>query len=104
MKPSGFSPRARWDRHIPETENNQPDSNTINEKIEVLAYFKAGKISPRSFLWKQREYAIKGIVYNWQERQGQEIINFFSVNTGNDLYQISFNNSTYAWRLNKLIT
>lgn len=103
MKPSGFNPRARWDRHIPQTENRNPDPDVLNERIEVLAYFKAGKIYPRLFVWNQREYQIKEITYNWQERKGTETINFFSVNTGSDLYQISFNNTGLGWRLERII-
>ncbi len=104
MKPAGFSPKARWDRHIPETENTPYDPNQLNEKIEVIAYFKGGKIYPRLFFWKNKKYKIKSITYNWQERQGEALINYFSVNTGSDLYQISFNNRSYGWRIDKLIT
>lgn len=103
MRPAGFNPKARWDRHIPEDDNQSQDSDQLDEKIEVLAYFKCGKIYPRSFIWNQQEYKIKQITYNWQERQGQVIISYFSVNTGLDLYQISFNNKSLGWRMNKII-
>ena len=103
MKPAGFSPKARWDRHIPETDNHPSDTNNLNEKIDVLAYFKDGKIHPKAFIWNNQEYKIKRITYNWQEQQGEATINYFSVNTGADLYQISFNSKSNGWRLNKLI-
>lgn len=102
MVQSGFNPRARWDRHIPQGEDYQP--NELNEIIQVLAWFRNTKITPRWFIWRGRKYKIKQITYNWQERQGGAIINYFSVCSGADLYQISFNNTTSGWRLNKIIS
>lgn len=102
MEHSGFNPKARWDRHIPET-SQAYDSQDLNERIDVLAWFKHAKIYPRIFVWKGKIYKIKKITYNWQERHGQEIISYFSVNTGFDLYQISFNNTFLGWRLDKII-
>lgn len=102
MSTSGFNPKARWDRHIPETEDtNNPEE--LNERIEVLAYFKNARIFPRVFIWNNKRYRIRNITYSWQERLGQQVINFFSVDTGSDLYQISFNNTTYRWQLDKVI-
>lgn len=101
MKPSGFNPKARWDRNLPQ--DAYQEENALNEKIEVLAYFKQAKIYPRLFFWKNKIYKIKKITYNWQERRGQEVINYFSVSTGADLYQISFNNTSYSWQIDKII-
>lgn len=102
MAHSGFNPKARWDRHIPETED-QFDYSCLNEVIEVFTHFKNSKIFPKAFIWKNKTYRIDKITYNWQERHGQEIINYFSVNSGLDLYQISFNNTSFGWRLDKII-
>ena len=101
MSQSGFNPKARWDRHIPVTGDFVPES--IKGRIEVLTWFKGGKIYPRVFIWNNKAYKIKQITYNWQERQGQETLSCFSVNTGLDLYQISFNNTTLSWHLDKII-
>jgi len=101
MKQSGFSPKARWDRHIPES--NHGDPGLLNEKIQVLAFFSASKIYPRMFIWNNKIYKIKSITYNWQEHTGKETTNCFSVNTGLDLYQISFNNTSYSWKIDKII-
>jgi len=101
MNQSGFNLHARWDRHIPETEEYHPDE--LNERIQVFAWFRNGKIIPRVFIWRDKKYRIKEITYNWQEKQGREVINYFSVSTGLDLYQISFNNTTLDWRINRII-
>lgn len=99
---SGFNPKARWDRHIPETDG-LADSGELNERIEVLAWFRQAKIHPRRFIWKGRIYKVREINYNWQERRGQEVISCFSVNTGIGFYQISLNNTSLSWRIEKII-
>ena len=101
MTQSGFNPRARWDRNIPETDGYSPEE--LNERIQVLAWFRNGKIQPRQFVWNDKAYKIKKITYNWQEYQGREVISYFTVSTGVDLYQISFNNTTLGWRVNRVI-
>ena len=98
---SSFNPKARWDRHIPETDDYTPE--WLNETIDVLAFFKAAKLHPRAFLWKNRLYKIKNVTYAWQERRGQELISYFSVRTRSNLYQISFNNTSFGWRIDKII-
>jgi hypothetical protein len=102
MAHSSFNPKSRWDRHIPETQEDRNPSE-LNERIEVFAWFRNGKIQPTIFIWNNKEYKIKNITYSWQERRGKELINYFSVNTGTDLYQISFNNTTFSWRIDKII-
>jgi len=98
-----FNPKARWDRHIPETDANNYSPEELNEKIEVLARFASGKVKPEIFIWKNREYKIKKITYFWQERQGLEIISYFSVDTDPNLYQISFNNTSLRWQIDKTL-
>ena len=101
MKHPGFNPKARWDRHIPQEENS--GSGILGEKIDCLVFFSSGKIYPRVFTWNNKEYEIKKVTYNWQERRGGELLNFFSVDTGADLYQICFNNTSCSWKLDKII-
>ena len=102
MNQSGFNPKARWDRNIPQTDDYHPPEE-LNERIQVLAWFRNGKIYPNTFIWHGKSYKIRQITYNWQERQGKGTICCFSVNTGEDLYQISFNNTTLGWRIDKVI-
>ncbi|MFH1655505.1 MAG: hypothetical protein ABH954_02715 [Candidatus Omnitrophota bacterium] len=93
-----FNPRARWDRELP-----QNGSDLLNERVSVYAFFDKGKIIPRYFIWKNNLHKIKQITYFWQERQEKELISLFSVDTGGDIYQLSFNNTTFGWRLDKII-
>lgn len=101
MSPNhGFNPKARWDR---QPLGVNPDPETIDENIEVIARFKNAKIYPQMFIWKNKDFTITNITYNWQERRGQAVINYFSVNTDSGLYQISFNNTSFGWRIDKII-
>lgn len=101
MNQNSFSPKARWDRFEPGKAGFNPEA--LDERIEVLANFKNAKIFPKSFVWHDKEYKIEQITYNWQERIGQALINYFSVNCAGQLYQISFNNLTFRWQIDKII-
>ena len=101
MNQNSFSPKARWDRFEPDKTGFNPDA--LNERIEVWAYFKQAKIFPKSFTWNNQEYPIQTITYNWQERLGQALVNYFSVLCTGQMYQISFNNSTFHWQIDKII-
>ena len=103
MSQNSFSPKARWDRFEPETSAGF-NPNALNERIEVLAFFKHAKIFPKSFNWHDKEYQIETITYNWQEHIGQALISYFSVLSAGQMYQISFDNSTFRWQIDKLIS
>ena len=107
MKPSGFNPKARWDRQLPAGRHGPQDTHyqnpELNENIQVIASFSGGKAYPQEFTWNNHSYKITEITYNWQERKGSEIIHYFSVSTGTDLYQISFNSGSLGWRIDKII-
>ena len=101
MNQNSFSPKARWDRF--EYQDQGSNLDALNERIEVLAYFKHARIFPKSFTWNNKEYPIEAITYNWQERLGQALVSYFSVLCAGQMYQISFNNSTFRWQIDKLI-
>ncbi|MDD2752843.1 MAG: hypothetical protein PHN59_06890 [Candidatus Omnitrophica bacterium] len=102
MPTSGFNPKSRWDRRVPGTSDIENPAD-LKENITVLAEFQHTKIYPRAFTWKNKEYKIEKITYQWQERCGKEIICFFSVYSGTNLYQISFNNTSFGWQMDKII-
>lgn len=100
MKQS-FNPKARWDRPVPGHDDS--DAGVSNERIDVLVWFQHAKIFPRRFIWNNKMYKIKKVTYRWQERHGQELVSCFSVSTGPDLYQISFSNASFSWKIDKII-
>jgi hypothetical protein len=101
MNQNSFNPKARWDRFEPQKNGFDPEA--LNERIDVLAYFKHARIFPKSFTWNDKDYPIETVNYNWQERIGQALVNYFSVSCAGQLYQISFNNTTFRWQIDKLI-
>jgi hypothetical protein len=102
MNQNSFNPKARWDRFEPEkAESGLAD--VLNERIEVLVFFKNSRIFPKSFIWNNKEYQVQTITYNWQERFGQALVNYFSVLSAGQMYQISFNNSSFRWQIDKVI-
>jgi len=102
MQYSSFNPKARWDRRIPESDRPK-ETEAFDESIQVVALFKGGKIYPKEFIWNNKEYKIQRITYNWQERRGTALINYFSVACADNLYQISFDNTSFGWRINKVL-
>ncbi|MFZ5800806.1 MAG: hypothetical protein ACOY3D_05470 [Candidatus Omnitrophota bacterium] len=93
-----FNSEARWDRELPGKEGGQ-----LNEPIRVGAWFECGKIIPQVFFWNHKPYKIDRVNFFWQARQGREVISNFSVQTSGGSYQISFNNYSLSWRLNKIL-
>ncbi len=104
MRPAGFNPKARWDKRIPTKTDTDDQNGILNEPIAVLAWFTCGKLQPRLFVWHDKEYTVTAITFHWQQHHGRELISYFSVSTGANLYQISFNNATFAWRMDKIIS
>lgn len=105
MRPNNFNPRARWDNNIPNSEKYHSEENPeiLNKVISVTALFKEGRIYPLSFILDDKEYPIAQITYNWQERRGREIINHFSVLCAENIYHLTFNNTSFGWRLIRII-
>jgi len=90
-----FNNDSRWDRHLPHQEREA-------DLIDVGVIFKRGKILPRSFIWKKRKYLIEEITYHWEEKRGGEILHFFTVTDGTNVYQIYLNNKYMHWKLEKV--
>lgn len=88
-----FNPDARWDRPLP------LDNQASEEPIIVSAIFQKGKILPRWFILDGRIHRIKAITYQWQARRGQEVLHYFSVDDGTNIYQIYLNTRYLSWRL-----
>jgi len=90
-----FSSDARWDRHT-------PDQSREEDKIDVGVIFRHGKMTPKSFIWRRQKYSIKEVTYHWTEDRGGEVLHYFSVTDGVNLYQIYLNNKHMCWRLKRV--
>lgn len=70
------------------------------EPIEVVTYFREGKIVPLKFRWNGRVYVVKHINGQWRERQGAAQQHHFSVQSdGADFYELLFDTEDLSWQL-----
>lgn len=72
----------------------------INEQIKVLAVFDK-MIKPVKFKWKGRVYPVKEVTYTWTTREGSAPVVHFSVSDGDSLFELSYNQSTMKWSIEK---
>ena len=77
------------------------DAEKINESIEVAALFGKSRIKPKWFVWNGRKHDIKDVTYAWKAREGDAIIQYFAVTDGATSFELSLNQKTMRWMLNK---
>ncbi len=73
--------------------------NQINEPIEVVAKFSAGKLLPMKFLWQDREVVIKKINLVYTSWQGRAKFYFFAVSDSTNYFKLQFNSENLTWTL-----
>lgn len=76
----------------------------LNAPISVVAIFRNGKLLPHSFVWRDRTYLVQSVSFEHQQSQGKARVLIFSVNTKNNMYEISFNTEQMLWRLERAWT
>ena len=77
------------------------EETIINEPIDVGAVFGKDRIRPKWFVWKKRRYDIKETTFTWKDREGEAVIIYFAVTDGATSFELSLNQKTLAWRLEK---
>ena len=77
------------------------DTENINESIDVGAVFGKNKIKPKWFVWNGRKIDVKEVTYAWKAREGDAIIQYFAVTDGATSFELSLNQKTMQWMLNK---
>lgn len=74
----------------------------IDERIAVGAVFQDNVVKPKWFIWNNRKYEVKAITFRWKNRIGADVVSYFSVSDGNNLYQISLSQKHLLWTLEKV--
>jgi Domain of unknown function (DUF6504) len=70
------------------------------EPIEVVTYFREGKIIPLKFRWNGRIYIVRHVHGQWKERQGYAQQYHFSIRCdGIDCYELLFDTGDFSWQL-----
>lgn len=74
---------------------------TINEKVNVLAYFVQGyrNVKPFRFIWHDKEYRINKIGYVHKKQHGRTILHVFSVTDGSNFFELQFDPQELEWFL-----
>ncbi len=73
------------------------------DPIEVIALFRRGNVEPIKFRWRERVYRVFKVNGTWKEKDGSSVNLYFSVHCdGPEVYEISFNNESQAWRIERL--
>ena len=71
----------------------------LNEKITVAAVFPPGGIRPAWFVWRGRKYAVSEVAYAWESSEGLAGLRHFSVVSGANVYELSYNTLECAWKM-----
>ena len=73
----------------------------ISEPVEVGAVFGKNRIRPKWFFWRNRRYMIKETTFVWNDSEGEAKMVRFSVTDGSTMFELSLNQKTLAWRLER---
>ena len=77
------------------------DTEKINEQVEVGAVFAKNRIKPKWFVWNGRKIEVKEVTYAWKAREGEAVIQYFAVTNGATSFELSLNQKTMCWTLEK---
>ncbi len=74
----------------------------IAEPVQVGVVFRDNTVSPKWFVWNNIKYPVREVTYTWHVRRGEALLLYFSVTDGTNLYELSFNQKSLKWYLNKV--
>jgi len=75
----------------------------LDEVIKVRADFTGGEITPIAFKRKGRTCRVDKVNTRWADREGQNVIYYFSVDCGGDTYELSLRTQDMVWRLERAV-
>ena len=75
---------------------------THNDTVDVLTVFIAGSMRPLRFRWQGRTVHIRAITGQWNRREGQALMRYFSVQGAReDSYELCFDARSAQWILRR---
>lgn len=72
---------------------------TLNDPIEVEAFFGLREVRPVWFIWQGKRRMIRAVTTTWSERDGFLIHRCFAVTDGDTLYELRFEGRALRWHL-----
>ena len=76
---------------------------TIGEPVKVRADFSSGEITPLAFKRKGRVFRIEQVNARWVDRALEDVVHYFSVNSGGNTYELSLKSGDMVWRLERIV-
>ena len=73
----------------------------INERVEAGIIFGKGMPRPKWFAWKGKRIEVQSVNYTWNTVEGEAILLHFSLTAEGGNYELSFNQKTLQWVLEK---
>ena len=73
----------------------------IGEKIKAGVVFSRNMADPKWFKWKERKIDVISTNFIWNTVEGSAMLLHFSVSAEGGYYELSFNQKTLEWRLEK---
>jgi hypothetical protein len=74
----------------------------IRQRIKVGATFEGENIIPKWFKWADKKFEIKKVNLKWKSTIGGATLYHFSLDDGKNIYEISFNQKSLEWMLEKV--
>ena len=73
----------------------------IKEKVKVGVVFAAGEAAPKWFLWRKKKIDVSEVTYTWRTAEGESVLVHYSVSGEGGLYELSYNQRSMDWMLEK---
>lgn len=78
---------------------------SIQDPVDVLTAFVAGKVEPLRFRWKGRVFRVRRITGRWSRREGQTVLRYFSVESrGTETFELYYDPRGPRWVLSRAWT
>lgn len=76
----------------------------LNEPVEVLTHFDAGRVRPLRFRWRGRIYRVEKVNGTWSRAKGGEREHHFAITADNeDSFELVFDTTDFRWRVTRVM-
>lgn len=69
----------------------------MGESVEVMTKFERGRIKPMWFVWRGRDFRVKGLPMTWERKDGGRRFLCFAVDTGGSLFELRLDRESYQF-------
>ncbi len=78
---------------------------SLSDPVDVITAFVEGKMRPLRFRWQGRVIRVKQVTGEWNRREGQTVLRYFSVQAqGAESYELCFDPRGPRWILSRAWT